>query len=352
MAENEEIARLLADILSRWDDIGDSIDSVARLEAAKAEIFGPNGSLTLLFRQINKLPKEDRPEWGKRLNAARDALAAKIQAVGERLAEKDLESRLGETIDPTLGLTQEKLGYRHPLSQVRNRVVSIFKKMGFAVAEATELETEWACFDALQMPATHPARDAMDTFFLPNDFVCGNTQKRDDEHFILRTHCTSVQIRALLRGQLPLKIIAPGRVFRRDTVDATHSANFHQCDVIHVDRGISVADLKASIEFFLGEFFGADVQMRYRPSFFPFTEPSFEVDIRVPNMGKLSDTWIEIFGCGMIHPSVFKAVGVDVDIWSGQAWGIGIERIAMLVHGIDDIRHFYRNDFRFLRQFN
>jgi phenylalanyl-tRNA synthetase alpha chain len=352
MARDEEIARCLRDIFARWEAVEGTIDSMAHLEAAKAEIFGPNGTLTLLFRQINGLPKEDRPGWGKRLNEAREALGAKIQIVGMRLMERDLESRLGEAVDPTLSLTHERLGYRHPLSQVRDRVVSIFKKMGFSVAEATELETEWSCFDALQMPATHPARDTMDTFFLPDDFACENVQKRGDEHFILRTHCTSVQIRSLLRGQLPLKIIAPGRVFRRDTVDATHSANFHQCDVIHVDKGLSVADLKATIEFFLCEFFGSGVQMRYRPSFFPFTEPSFEVDICVPNMGKLSGTWIEIFGCGMIHPGVFEAVGVDANIWSGQAWGIGIERIAMLVYGIDDIRHFYRNDLRFLRQFN
>ncbi|MDR2677279.1 MAG: phenylalanine--tRNA ligase subunit alpha [Puniceicoccales bacterium] len=352
MAENEEIAQRLRDIFTQWDRMADSIDSSAGLEAAKAEIFGPNGSLTLLFRRINGLPKGDRPEWGRQLNGARDELDAKIQAIGVRLTEKEFAARLGEAIDPTLSFTHEKLGYRHPLSLVRDRAVTIFKKMGFSVAEATELETEWACFDALRMPASHPARDTMDTFFLPDGFACGNVQKRGDERFILRTHCTSVQIRALLREQLPLKIIAPGRVFRRDTVDATHSANFHQCDVIHVDKGLSVADLKATIEFFLEEFFGAGVQMRYRPSFFPFTEPSFEVDIRMPNMGKLSDTWIEIFGCGMIHPGVFEAVGVDVDTWSGQAWGIGIERIAMLVYGIDDVRHFYRNDFRFLRQFN
>ncbi|MDR1456992.1 MAG: phenylalanine--tRNA ligase subunit alpha [Puniceicoccales bacterium] len=330
----------------------DSIDSMAKLEMAKADIFGPNGSLTLLFRRISDLPKKERPEWGMRLNGARDELSARIQAVGTRLGEMDLESRLGEGADPTLSLSHEKLGYRHPLTLVRDHVISIFKKMGFSIAEATELETEWACFDALQMPATHPARDTMDTFFLPDDFMCGNVQKHGDEHFILRTHCTSVQIRELLKGQLPLKIIAPGRVFRRDTVDATHSANFHQCDVIHVDKRLSVADLKATIEFFLCELFGADVQMRYRPSFFPFTEPSFEVDICAPNIGKLSGTWIEIFGCGMIHPGVFEAVGVDADTWSGQAWGIGIERIAMLAYGIDDIRHFYRNDFRFLRQFN
>jgi phenylalanyl-tRNA synthetase alpha chain len=352
MAEEEEVAQRLRDILAKLDGLEGSIDSSARLESAKAEVFGPNGALTLLFRQISDLPKGKRAEWGKQLNEARSDLDARLQTIGARLTEKEFESRLGEAVDPTLSLTHERLGYRHPLSLVRDRAVSIFKKMGFSVAEATELETEWACFDALRMPATHPARDTMDTFFLPDDFTCGNVQKHGDEHFILRTHCTSVQIRALLRGQLPLKIIAPGRVFRRDTVDATHSANFHQCDVIHVDKGLSVADLKATIEFFLEEFFGAGVQMRYRPSFFPFTEPSFEVDIRMPNMGKVSDTWIEMFGCGMIHPGVFEAVGVDTNTWSGQAWGIGIERIAMLAHGIDDVRHFYRNDFRFLRQFN
>jgi phenylalanyl-tRNA synthetase alpha chain len=162
---------------------------------------------------------------------------------------------------------------------------------------------------------------------------------------------TTVQIRALLTEKLPLRIIAPGRVFRRDTVDATHSANFHQCDVIHVDRKVSVADLKATIEFFFRALFGDAVEMRYRPSFFPFTEPSFEVDMRVPNLGKLSDTWVEMLGCGIIHPNVFRNVAIDPVEWSGQAWGIGIERIAMMLLAVDDVRHFYRNDLRFLRQF-
>jgi phenylalanyl-tRNA synthetase alpha chain len=352
MVESEEITRCLTAILARWDALEDAVDSSAKLEAAKAEIFGPNGSMTLLFRQISQLPKSERPAWGKCLNEAREQITAKLQAFGDLVSREELEAKLGDPVDPTLSLSCEGLGYRHPLSLVRDRVVSIFKMMGFSVAEATELETEWFCFDALHMPATHPARDTMDTFFLPDDFSCGNVQKHDNERFLLRTHCTTVQIRSLLKGQLPLKVVAPGRVFRRDTVDATHSANFHQCDIIHVDKDLSVADLKASIDFFLRTLFGDDVQMRYRPSFFPFTEPSFEVDMRVPNMGKLSDTWIEILGCGMIHPAVFEAVGIDSGIWAGQAWGIGIERIAMFVYAIDDVRRFYRNDFRFLRQFN
>jgi phenylalanyl-tRNA synthetase alpha chain len=223
--------------------------------------------------------------------------------------------------------------------------------MGFSVAEATEVETEWACFDALNIPPTHAARDSMDTFFLPDTAAVEGMERRGNERFLLRTHMTTVQIRELSKGKLPLRIIAPGRVFRRDTVDATHSANFHQCDVVHVDRKVSLADLKGTIEFFFRELFGPGVEMRYRPSFFPFTEPSFEVDMRSPKLGKLSNVWIEQFGCGLIHSNVFRAVGIDPGEWSGQAWGIGLERIAMQLYGIDDVRHFYRNDVRFLRQF-
>jgi phenylalanyl-tRNA synthetase alpha chain len=324
----------------------------ADLEAAKAEIFGPNGALTVLSRQIGKLPKERRPEMGKIANAVRERLEELLSCSLERVEEAEILSRLGPAVDPTLSPSDGGDGHRHPLSVVRDRIVEIFHRMGFSVAEATEIETEWGCFDALNMPATHAARDSMDTFFLPKDCAVDGVKKRGEESYLLRTHMTSVQVRELAKGKLPLRIIAPGRVFRRDTIDATHSANFHQCDVIHVDKDVSVVDLKGTMEFFFREFFGGGVEVRYRPSFFPFTEPSFEVDLRSPRLGKLSNTWIELCGCGMIHPNVFHAVGICPEEWSGQAWGIGIERMAMLLYGIDDVRHFYRNDVRFLRQFH
>jgi phenylalanyl-tRNA synthetase alpha chain len=324
------------------------------LEAAKAEFFGPNGALTALSKGIGKVPKERRPEMGKVLNGVRGRLESALEEARSRIEESEIAAKLGKRPDPTLTAAAGKAGLRHPLSIVRRRVVEIFGSMGFTVAEATEIETEWHCFDALNMPATHAARDSMDTFFLSDGEAVANVERHGsgDGRYLLRTHTTSVQVREFVKGTLPLRVIAPGRVFRRDTVDATHSANFHQCDVVHVDRQVSVLDLKDTIEFFLRSFFGQSVETRFRPSFFPFTEPSFEVDLRLPNLGKLSGSWIEILGCGMIHPKVFRAVAIDPEEWSGQAWGIGIERIAMLLYGIDDVRYFYRNDERFLRQFN
>ncbi|MDR3117248.1 MAG: phenylalanine--tRNA ligase subunit alpha [Puniceicoccales bacterium] len=327
------------------------VRGMADWEAAKAEIFGPNGALTVLAKGLGSLPKAQRPEAGKRVNGAKEGLQRLLEESRERIAAAERERKLGPAPDPTLSPRSQPAGYRHPLSLVRDRMVEIFGRMGFSVASATELETEWACFDALNIPATHAARDSMDTFFLPEGRAVAGVARKGSERYLLRTHMTTVQIRTLLAEEPPLRIIAPGRVYRRDTVDATHSANFHQCDVVHVDRGVSVADLKATIEFFFRTLFGDGVEMRYRPSFFPFTEPSFEVDMRIPSLGKLSGTWVEMLGCGMIHPKVFRNVGLDPEVWSGQAWGIGIERIAMMLFSIDDVRHFYRNDLRFLRQF-
>jgi phenylalanyl-tRNA synthetase alpha chain len=300
---------------------------------------------------MGSLSRELRPEFGKKLNGTRARLESLLGESLQRIESAERESKLGKSVDPTLPVSRGS-GLRHPLSLVRDRMVEIFHGMGFSVASGSEVETEWACFDALNVAETHPARDSMDTFFLPDEVAVADVEKRSGERYLLRAHMTTVQIRSLLAEKLPLRVIAPGRVFRRDSVDATHRANFHQCDVVHVDRHVSVADLKDTIDFFFKKLFGEAVEMRYRPSFFPFTEPSFEVDMRTPNFGKLSNVWIEILGCGMIHPSVFHAVNLDPDIWSGQAWGIGIERVAMLLFGVDDVRHFYRNDLRFLRQFN
>ncbi|MDR2030440.1 MAG: phenylalanine--tRNA ligase subunit alpha [Puniceicoccales bacterium] len=347
----DNLLHRLDTLLPKLEDSLRNAMSQAAWEAAKAEIFGPSGDLTVLVKELGQLPKARRPELGRRINEVKDGLQRLLDASMDRIAKAEREKRLGQPPDPTLTSPYQRAGHRHPLSLVRDRIVEIFRRMGFSVASATEVETEWACFDALNIPASHAARDTMDTFFLPDECAVTNVQKHGTERYLLRTHMTTVQIRTMETERLPLRIVAPGRVFRRDTVDATHSANFHQCDVVHVDRGVSVADLKATIEFFCHNFFGADVEMRYRPSFFPFTEPSFEVDMRCPNLGKLSNTWVEMWGCGIIHPKVFANVGIDPVEWSGQAWGIGIERVAMMLFGIDDVRHFYRNDIRFLRQF-
>ena len=219
------------------------------------------------------------------------------------------------------------------------------------MAEATEVETEWYCFDALNTPEDHPARDEQDSLYFPPDARFGNVSRKGEETHVLRTHTSSVQIRTMLAEKPPIRVIAPGRCFRRDTVDATHSANFHQTEGLFVDRKVTIKDLQAVLDHLLRELFGKEVKTRLRPSFFPFTEPSFEVDLFTPNLGRLSNKWIEIMGCGMVDPNVFLNVDVDPQEWTGYAFGLGIERVAMMLHGIDDIRHFYQNDFRFLAQF-
>jgi phenylalanyl-tRNA synthetase alpha chain len=307
--------------------------------------------MTAIVGEISSLPKAERPAMGKAVNGAKVELVALLDEKLEGLRRESLANQLGPTPDFTLSSRAQRCGCRHPLAIVRDRIVEIFRRMGFSVATGTEIESEWVCFDALNMGITHAARDSMDTFFLPESLRMANVRKHGTERFLLRTHMTTVQVRSLLSEKLPLRVIAPGRVFRRDTTDATHSANFHQCDVVHVDRKVSVGDLRATIDFLLRELFGDGVEIRYRPSFFPFTEPSFEVDLRHPRLGSLSNRWLEVLGSGMIHPNVFRAVGIDPDEWSGQAWGLGIERMAMLLFGVDDVRHFYRNDMRFLRQF-
>jgi len=233
----------------------------------------------------------------------------------------------------------------------RERILASFRKLGFVVADGPEVETEWHCFDALNTPADHPARDMQDTLYMPKAFRSADAPRKADEAILLRTHTSSVQVRTMLSRKPPFRIVAPGRCFRRDAVDATHSANFHQVEGLWIDRNVTLADLRGVLDFFVKETFGADAEIRLRPSFFPFTEPSFEMDLRSPNLGRLSNRWLEIMGCGLVDPKVLELCGLDPNEWSGLAFGLGLERITMLVHGIDDIRHFYNNDTRFLRQF-
>lgn len=337
----EEAAKNLVSVANRadWDNV-------------KATILGPNGSLTQIAKGIGGIPKEDRPAFGQALNRTKKKIEEIFKSSLTSIEQKaDLEA-LGSVVDPTLPPPANFTGGTHPLTNTRRKMVSIFRKIGFTVAEATEAETEWFCFDALNTPEDHPARDEQDTLFFTPEAKWNNIKQKKEEAYVLRTHTSSVQIRSLLREKPPLRIIAPGRCFRRDTVDATHSANFHQTEGLYVDRKVTIKDLKGVLDFFLKELFGDQVETRLRPSFFPFTEPSFEVDLRAPNIGKLSDQWIEIMGCGMVDPKVLGLVELDPEEWTGFAFGIGIERVAMILHGIDDIRHFYNNDFRFLNQLN
>lgn len=341
----------LRDILAASEPLLAPVETRPELEAARAAVFGPKGSLTLVLRQLGQVPKEDRPALGRRVNEVKVALEERFAVAAARVEQRELAARLGPPVDPTLPGVDGAPGGLHLLTQVREHISDVFRQIGFVVAEGPEVETEFFCFDALNTPAEHPARDAQDTYFLPPRTRVGNVSRRGDEKYLLRTHTSSVQIRTLLAQQPPVRIISPGRCYRRDTVDATHSASFHQIEGLYVDRNVTVRDLKAVLDHFLKVLLGPDTETRFRPHFFPYTEPSFEVDFRSQKLGKLSDRWIEILGCGMVDPAVFRAVGHDPEQWTGYAFGMGIERLAMLLHGVDDIRHFYANDLRFLRQF-
>ncbi len=323
----------------------------AAFEAVKAEITGPNGALTRVMKNMGAIAKEDRPAFGKLVNQAKLEIQAFYDAALAALDQAELAAKIGPAIDVSLPSTIYGPGSLHPLTKVREEVCRIFKQIGFTVVEGTEVETEYYCFDALNTPADHPARDLQDTFYLSETAQFGNVSKKEDERYLLRTHTSSVQIRTMLKEKPPLRVISPGRCFRRDTVDATHSANFHQIEGLYIDENVSVRDLKAVLDYFFEQLLGKGTKTRFRPHFFPYTEPSFEVDFSASHLAKLGSDWVEIAGCGMVEPAVFDSVGYDAEKYSGFAFGMGIERIAMILYGIDDIRYFYQNDARFLGQF-
>lgn len=343
----EELNAIVAGVREQMPQI----TSRAEFEAYKATISGPKGSLTEVMKGMGKVPKEDKPAMGKLINEAKTAVTAEFDKVIERIEAAELAAKLGPAIDPTLPTPDQDRGTIHPIAQVREEMVNLFRRIGFSVAEATEVETEHYCFDALNIPGDHPARDMQDSYYLPDDLSVSNVSKHGDEKYLLRTHTSTVQIRTMLKEKPPIRIVAPGRCFRRDTPDATHSANFHQIEGLYVDKDVSLLDLKATLDHFVKTIFGPKAKTRLRPSFFPFTEPSFEMDFYSPDLGKLSNKWLEIMGCGMVDPEVFKAVGIDPEVYTGYAFGMGIERIAMILQGVDDIRYYYQNDVRFLKQF-
>ncbi|MBA2432841.1 MAG: phenylalanine--tRNA ligase subunit alpha [Chthoniobacterales bacterium] len=313
------------------------------LESARVRYLGRSGSISAWSEQMKTLSKEERPIVGKLLNQARTAVTAALEESGERLrAEK--ESRALQDIDISLPGTPAELGALHPLTQMLDRAVAIFRRMGFAVAEGPDVDTEWYCFDALNTAPDHPARNEQDTFYLPDGRL-------------LRTHTSTVQIRTMQSAPPPIRVIAPGAAYRRDEVDATHSAQFHQIEGLYVDKNVSIADLKGTLEFFLRELLGADTEVRFRPHFFPFTEPSFEIDVKSKAL-KRGEKWLELAGCGMVHPAVFEQVNsargdnaYDPEKYTGFAFGLGMDRLAMILFDIPDIRLFAQNDLRFLRQF-
>jgi len=326
--------------------------SRADFEAAKARYVGPNGQLTAQMKKMGSVPKEERPALGKLINQTKLDVQQLLDAALTRVESAELRASLGLPIDPTLPAPDIGPGTHHPLTAVREELSRILRKVGFTVADGPEVETEYYCFDALNTPADHPARDTQDTFYLPSSVRFANVPKKTPhEHYLLRTHTSSVQIRTMLKGQPPIRIVSPGRVYRRDTTDATHSANFQQLECLYVDKNVTVADLKALLDYLFESLLGKDTKTRFRPHYFSYTEPSFEVDLSARHLPKVNKEWIEIGGCGMVDPAVFADVGYDPEVWSGYAFGMGIERLAMLLYGIDDIRYFYQNDLRFLKQF-
>src|SRR5438477_9056032 len=314
------------------------------LEAVRVKFLGRGGSVAQWSDKMKSLPKEEKPVVGKLLNEIRAAVTAAIGIRAENFrAEK--ESAAVANIDISLPGTSHERGAIHPLTQMLDHSIAVFRRMGFALAEGPDIETEWHCFDALNTPADHPARNEQDTFYLPDGRL-------------LRTHTSTVQIRTMEAAAPPIRVIAPGAAYRRDEVDATHSAQFHQIEGLYVDKNVSVADLKGTLEFFMHELFGADAQVRFRPHYFPFTEPSFEIDVKSKAL-KGGEQWVEVCGSGMVHPVVFEQVNrargddaYDPEEWTGFAFGLGMDRLAMILFDIPDIRLFAQNDLRFLRQFS
>jgi phenylalanyl-tRNA synthetase alpha chain len=332
----------LLEILNQAENTLSAAKSAADIENVKISTVGRKGSITALSKEMGKLSKEERPEAGKSLNMAKNKIAELLEAAIERIDSADESTDSG--IDVTLPGRKWNIGKKHPITQAIDDCVAIFRRIGFIVAEGPDIETVHHCFDALNTPADHPSRDASDTFYF-------------NDGRLLRTQTSTVQIRVMEKQEPPIRIIAPGPCFRRDTPDASHSANFHQLEGLYIDKNVSLADLKSTLLYFAKELLGEDVKIRFRPHFFPFTEPSIEYDFSCTACkGKgcrvcKNSGWLEISGAGMVDPNVLRSVGYDPEVWSGFAWGMGIERIAMIRHSINDIRYFYDNDLRFLNQF-
>jgi phenylalanyl-tRNA synthetase alpha chain len=329
------------------------------LEAARVKYLGRSGSVSAWGEQMKTLAKEEKPVVGKLLNEVRAAVTAAIESRAQQFRSQK-ESGALTKIDISLPGATGPIGYSgysgysghlplergslHPLTQMLERSIQIFRRMGFALADGPDIEDEWHCFDALNTPPEHPARNEQDTFYLPDGRL-------------LRTHTSTVQIRTMQTAKPPIRVISPGAAYRRDELDATHSPQFHQIEGLYVDEKVSVADLKGTLEFFMRELFGAETEVQFRPHYFPFTEPSLEVYVKSKAL-KGGERWIEVAGSGIVHPAVFEAVNkargdkaYDPEKWTGYAFGLGMDRLAMILFDIPDIRLFAQNDLRFLRQF-
>jgi phenylalanyl-tRNA synthetase alpha chain len=322
-------------------------------QAVRDRFLGRKNSVVAgWMQQIGTAPPDQKKLIGKYANDLKQQIEARWTAYQESAAD----ARPAGAVDVTLPSRAPRLGHRHPLTVVRDRMEAIFTRMGFAIVEGPEIEDEWHCFDALNMPAEHPARDMQDTLYLATP-VRGESGLPGDLRTMLRTHTSSIQIRYMQAHQPPIRIVAPGRVYRRDDLDLTHTPMFSQMEGLVVGEGVSLADLKGTLLAFARAMFSESSRVRFRPSFFPYTEPSAEVDISCwqcdgSGCAMCKQTgWIEIGGCGMVHPAVFEAVDIDAERFTGFAFGIGIERVAILRHQVHDIRMFFENDLRFLEQF-
>ena len=321
-----------------------SVD-LSKLNDVRVAILGKKGELTAVLKGMKEILPKDRPAFGQLVNEVRTEIETKLEEAKSALEARELERRLKqEVIDVTLPAKKNKAGHRHPNTIALEEVERIFVGMGYEVVEGPEVELDYYNFEALNIPANHPAKDEQDTFYI-------------NDNILLRTQTSPVQVRQMEKGKLPIRMIAPGRVFRSDEVDATHSPSFHQIEGLVIDKHITFADLKGTLAEFARELFGEETKVKFRPHHFPFTEPSAEVDVTCFKCGGTGcrfckgSGWIEILGCGMVHPRVLRMSGIDPEEYSGFAFGVGLERIALLKYEIDDMRLLYENDDRFLKQF-
>ncbi len=338
---NEKLREIRERALAEIESAGD----LSSLNDVRVAFLGKKGELTAVMKRMKDVSPEDRPKVGQAVNETRAEIERKLEEKKEAMESLALENRLQEEIiDVTLPSKRRGIGHRHPNTIVLDEVERIFIGMGYEVVEGPEIEYDYYNFEALNIPANHPARDEQDTFYI-------------NDEILLRTQTSPVQIRIMEKGTIPIRMIAPGRVFRSDEVDATHSPTFNQIEGLVVDKGITFADLKGTLAEFAREFFGEDTQVKFRPHHFPFTEPSAEMDVSCYKCGGKGcrfckgEGWIEILGCGMVHPHVLEMSNIDPKIYSGFAFGVGLERIALLKYEIDDLRLLYENDIRFLNQF-
>ena len=323
----------------------ESSEDLSKLNDVRVAVLGKKGELTAVLKSMKDILPKDRPAFGQMVNDVRAEIEKRLEDAKSALEAKEMELRLQkEVIDVTLPAKRNKVGHRHPNTIALEEVERIFIGMGYEVVEGPEVELDYYNFEALNIPANHPAKDEQDTFYI-------------NESILLRTQTSPVQVREMEKGKLPIRMIAPGRVFRSDEVDATHSPSFHQIEGLVIDQHITFADLKGTLAEFARELFGEDTKVKFRPHHFPFTEPSAEVDVSCFKCGGKGcrfckgSGWIEILGCGMVHPRVLRMSGIDPEQYSGFAFGVGLERIALLKYEIDDMRLLYENDDRFLKQF-